>query len=509
MAGLKQPPTLSAPGEWDRYYQVRTDLGAVLGTPGLEADAVGETVEAVGGAFAQHAEQGFFLLAEKPVEQDPLEVSAALSGAPTSGLFAAVSGPVRRYARNTATGTHIQIDQLVRGARVVGSEMRVHEDERGVFAVTGRPLGDLAARDPGRAPPLATQDALDTCAERFEVEGGLKSASVDQVVFPGEEGAVWAYEVRFVVPEHSADVHVFLRADDLSVLLSYNISSAATGTAKVYPVNPLQTPGLEDVTLEGLEDPGELLRGTSIDVIQASSSRLEREDSDFVVDPGDTAFDEVQAYHHLWRVTEWFAGRVDAALLQAQPFTPMRALVNDPQSPNNAYYSPTTGELRFGNFGSRSSARSAAVVCHEFGHAVTDAICHLGRAKVKNTESRGLSEGVSDYFAASFLDDPRLGDYVADDPHGARNCSDPGQQFPPGFSGEEHQTGAVWASVLWGLRQRVGGDTADKLVIESLEFLGAAATFTDARTALQSVDAKLFSGANKDAIDEEFDSRSP
>ena len=103
---------------------------------------------------------------------------------------------------------------------------------------------------------------------------------------------------------------------------------------------------------------------------------------------------------------EYFAGIADPALLQATPFTPMVALVNDPQSPDNAYFMPSTGQLRFGLFGSRSSARSASIVTHEFGHAITDSICKLGRAKVRNTESRGLSEGYSDYFAASSLDDP-------------------------------------------------------------------------------------------------------
>jgi hypothetical protein len=501
--------TLSAPGDWDRYYQVHTDLGPVLGTPGLELQPGGTPLPTPGGTFAQRAERGFFLTAEQPVQADPLAVSAALSGAPTSGFLASVSGPRRRRARRTETGTHIDVEQVVRGARLVGGEMRLHQDGGAVFAVTGRPLGDLTARDPGEAPPLAIADALSTCQERFEIEGGLLAATAEQVVFPMEEGAVWAYEVAFVVPDHSADVRAYLRADDMALLLSYNVSSAATGRARVYAVNPLQTPDLEDVALEGLEEPGHLLRGATVDVTQAVAPRVERDDGDFTIDPSDTAFDEVQAYHHVWRVTQWFAGVVDAAMLQAKPFTPMRAFVNDPGSPNNAYFAPTTGELRFGNFGRRSSARSAAVVCHEFGHAVTDSICQLGRAKVQNTESRGLSEGFSDYFAAAFLDDPRIGDYVADDPHGARNCSDPGLRFPDRFDGEEHATGAVWAAVLWGIRQRLGADTTNRLVIESVEFLGPSATFSDARMALQTVDEKLFQSANTQTIDEEFDSRSP
>jgi hypothetical protein len=127
---------------------------------------------------------------------------------------------------------------------------------------------------------------------------------------------------------------------------------------------------------------------------------------------------------------------------------------------------------------------------------------------VRDTQARGLSEGFSDYFAASLLDDPRFADYAADDPHGARNCSD-ALQFPPAFVGEEHATGAVWASVLWAIRSAIGRATCDQLVVESLDFLDNTSTFEDARTALHAVDAALNRDANKGVIDQEFDSRAP
>lgn len=502
-------PSLSSPEAWDRYYQVNVDLAPVLGTPGIPSASFGETVVAAEGSFVQAADRGFFLLAEEPMRRDPVEVGAALAGAPESGAFATLTGVERRGVRQTATGTHVQVEQLVRGARVIGSEARVHADEDGVFAITGSPLGDIFKRDPGPAPAMDDHEALETCAERFELEEGLRSARVEEVIFPEGDGATWAYEVGFVVGKHSADVRVYLRATDLSVLLSYNISSAETGQARVYSVNPLQTPNLADVTLDGLESPGNILRGPAIDVSPASGTRLDHPGGDFRVDPTDPAFDEVQAYYHLWRVKEYFNGIADAALMGAKPFTPMTAFINDPQSPNNAYYMPTTGQLRFGDFGSRSSARSASIVYHEFGHAVTDGICQLGRAKAKNTESRGLSEGYSDYFAASLLDDPRSGDYVSGNPNGARNCSDPGMRFPAGYLGEEHATGAVWAGVLWAVRRRLGSGMADTLAMEALNFLGSSSTFDDARAALHSVDQKLFGGANKQVIDEEHDGRAP
>lgn len=511
MTIVDKRPTLSAPGEWDRYYQVHTDLGPLIDTSGLPTAAFGENVLIADSPFAQSARRGFFLTTTEPLREDPAAVSAALAGVPQTGAFASISGTRLIRARRTATGIHGEFEQLVRGAPVAGGNVRLHSDESGVFAITGSPVGDLSYRDPGPAPLFDNSEALQTCAERFEIDD-LHGAQVTQVVFPEAEGATWAYEVGFFAREHAADVLAYLRAGDLSLLLSFNISSAQSrtnGRAHVYMVNPMQTPDLVEVTLDGLDAPGNLLRGAMLDVSQAAGARIERDDADFRIDPAASGFDEPQAYHSVWRAAEYFRAITAGELLDAKPFTPLTVLVNDPAAANNAYYAPRTGELRFGLFGSRSSARSASVVIHEFGHAVTDGICQLGRSYLPNTEARGLSEGFSDYFAASLLDDPRLGDYVAGDPHGVRNCADAGLRFAEGFRGEEHETGGVWAAVLWAARVRLGQELADRLAIESLDFLGNTSTFEDARAALHLVDAILHEDANQHVIDEEFEARMP
>lgn len=501
-------PTLSAPDAWDRYYQVHVDLDPIVGTPGVPSSSRGESVSAAGGSFVQASQQGFFLLAEQPLDRDPVEVCAELAGVPESGAFALSSGTRRREVRHTDTGTHMRVESLVRGARLIGSELRVHESAEGIYAITGRPIGEIAARDPGRAPVVNEAEALETCAQRFEIDDGLLAAQVEQVVFPEGDGAIWAYEVGFVVPAHAADVRVFLRADDLSVLLSYNISSAAAGRAQVYPVNPLQTPDLVETTFDDLEQPGNFLRGSAFDIRQGAGVRLDRPGGDFTSPPADPAFDEPQVYHHLRAIRAFFATIVDAGLMEQTPFTPMIVTVNDPASPNNAYYQPSTGQLSFGLFADRSSARSAAIAYHEFGHAVTDAICQLGRSNTPNTNARGLSEGFSDYFAAAALEDPRLGDFVSGDPNGARNCSDPDLRFASDHEGEEHDTGAVWAAVLWGIRQHINPADADRIAIGSVDFLGPLSTFDEAVSGLHSADQQLFGGAHQGDIDEEYRKRS-
>ena len=146
---------------------------------------------------------------------------------------------------------------------------------------------------------------LRACAEHLGVDD-LLVFTAEPVVFPLGEGGAWAYEVRFRVPEDAADVRAYLRADDLALLLSSNQASTATGRARVFPADPLTTPELVDATIEGLEEPGRLLRGRALDVVPAAGGRIVRADRDFTVDPARAEFDEPQVYHHAWRALEWF-----------------------------------------------------------------------------------------------------------------------------------------------------------------------------------------------------------
>jgi hypothetical protein len=500
-------PALSAPGDWDRYFRVNVDLSPLRGTPGLFVTDPGDTVDTPSGQLIQAARHGMFLRAPGPLSVDPAEISSSLAGIHPSS-HVPINGTRRSALRRSATGIHSQFEQLIRGAPVVGSEIRVHHDVRGVFAVTGRPLADIEARDPGPAPKPDDAEALAACSESFGLGGPPTAVRVQQVVFPEDESATWAYEISFVVLEHAADVRTYLRCDTLEVLLSYNVSAAAS--ARIYPVNPLQSPDLLEVAIDGLEVPGTMLRGGSLDVGPASGGRVERDDGDFRLDPADPTFDEPSAYHHLWHGIAYFREMLRDGLMDKRPFAPLTAVVNDPRYVNNAYYFPSTGQLHFGVFdGDRPSSRSAAVMIHELTHAVTDTISKLSRAYVETDPARGLSEGYSDYFAASMLDDPRFGDYVTGKPDGQRNCAWDGLRFPDQFSGPPHETGTVWASVLWAIRASIGQAAADHLAIESVNYVDHNSTFENARTALHTADDQLSQGAHAAHIDAAFDPRLP
>jgi hypothetical protein len=539
---------LANPEGWSRYYQANVDPQAVFG----RAEALAEQP---GVAFGQHFDEqagratheGFFIrgigLGRPRRRGAPLwrgiaaeEAARAIGAVSTRAathplgrhvaalywrryLNALAPAPghadVRIVVRPTAIAQRVDVQQTVRGAPVVGGTYRLHVDGGLVYAVTGNPAGAAAMFDPGEPPPLDTNGAEKACVSIF-AKDDLRFFEVQQVVFPLEDRAVWAYEVTFLDEEAAADVRAYLAADGFSLLLSHNIASALTGRARVYRINPLRTPDVEEVELDGLGPrPPDRLCGGAVDVQPSRPPPLQSMERVFLFEPRDREFDEAQVYYHLWNISSRFRQLLPAAVMGGSPLAPIRAIVHDPRVTGNALYMPTPKELWFGDGpGSRSMARSADIVYHEYAHAITDKLCQLGQTAADGGQAGGLSEGYSDYFACSTLDDPRFGDYALNDPEGARNCARSGLRFPQSFGGEVHATGEVWSSVLWAIRDEIGAADADDLVIASLEFLGPESSFEDGLAALVTADRKVFPagdriGRNEQLITAAFDARRP
>jgi hypothetical protein len=488
---------------WNRYYRQNTDLEPLL-------DAAlpvrpGATIEGL-----QRLDQaGFFLeaaRAARALPRGPEHVADLLAGTRADRRTRAVA----LRSLKSAVGVHTDVIQTLHGAPVVGSRVRVHQDGGRVYAVTGRPLAGLAERDPGRAPAVlarpatARRHALAAAAATFDRPAdALEDARVRTVVFPTAAGATWAHEVRFVVRGDGADVYAYVGAAGGDLLLSYNIAQSAT--ADVYDINPDRGPLQKGVALDPLAPPGTCIANADFRVVAHFDGRPAAPvGGAFRFGESDDEFDQPQVYHHLTRAAAWFrrvSGRPD-------PFKPLKVYVRDPAYAGNAVFLPTPSELRFGLYGRRSSARSLSIVTHELGHAVTDRLTKLGRARSDNTESRGLAEGYSDYFAAALLDDPRFGDYAAGDPAGLRTCAHAGA-FPAGYRGEEHATGNVWAAVLWDLRERLGAGAADTLIYESAHFVSWGSRFENGVTGLKKAAARLGTAIEPGVIDEAFTSRRP
>src|SRR5207244_9046354 len=133
---------------------------------------VQEGVEALGTRFVQRVLGGSLFLVGSPGHE--------LSGSPVaqaSGFLDQVASPESAAPDNlkvlvtqqTATGTHVVAQQTIRGAEVVGARFRLHTRQGRPYACTGRPIGDLALRDPGDPPATTEEDAAAQIREELHL----------------------------------------------------------------------------------------------------------------------------------------------------------------------------------------------------------------------------------------------------------------------------------------------------------------------------------------------------
>ena len=510
------------PQGWESLSVSAIDLGDIIGAPRVTAR---ESANRASGAFATATRQlgpdeGLQVFARRELLLDEPPSVAALRRAPSvaAQVLPAKATEGRADLREvhqlvSASGTHVVMQQQLRGHDVVGGRVVLHVDAERAYAMSGQPVGDLGQRALD-SPPPAEDDRVRAAVRRHFSVVPRSRLRVRLVVLPSTGECRWAWFVKVPVAEPRADIRVFLEPGSLEILLAYPASAAAYGEASVFPVNPLRTPDEVGVALTGIgETPGDVLQGPLVHVT-GPGGPWAVPDRNFTVASASPRFDEAAAFYFVTEALRYFGGLAHDGLLDAAPFRPLQVLVHDGESPNNAYFHPDSGTVKFGDFlaTGASSARSFDMVLHEVGHAVTHAIARL--SDTPSQETRGLSEGYSDYFACSRLDRPEFGDYVMQVKAGARNCAKPALKAAgPLGDYEEHDLGEIWANVLWGIRSRLGPSVTDALVMESLYFAQSARSIEAGVGALRMADAALFpdgaSGTGRHAavIDGEYAQR--
>jgi hypothetical protein len=416
----------------------------------------------------------------------------------------------RTATLESATGLHRRFRQLVRGRRLLGSSFAFHVAEGSAFAITGLVVADASFVDPGPPRRRSAEDVEDAVRSALELPGETKMA-VELVALPTSR---WAWEARVIVRQNGrpTDLRVYLDNDSLGLLWISDVMVAAA-PAMAYLVNPRRTPSLIPTDLAPVGPPPDyLLSSADLDVTPApASGRLRQRGLSFELSPSDAGFDEVQAFHHLRAGLAFYASLVPAAVFEHSGFRPLRATVRDPDDDDNAFFEPSTGRLRFGDFGgARPSARSGDIVVHEMGHAVSHAITDWGEAKGQQTKA--INEAVADYFSASLCDGPRIGDYVVEDaPELVRDLSRPPRRLPADLNGEEHAMGEILGGLLWQLRDADRAQ-ADRCAAEALQYLHPTSTITEWVAALRVAQTKLDPGDAaqfRPRIDAEWAQRKP
>jgi len=144
------------------------------------------------------------------------------------------------------------------------------------------------------------------------------------------------------------------------------------------------------------------------------------------------------------------------------------------------------------------------VVYHENAHGLSGRLVGGGSTGcLDGIQSAGMGEGWSDWFAASFLNDPVIGAYVTGDAAtGIRRASMANSAFTyanikDGSLIEVHDAGEIWAAALFDVRTRLGAATTERLVVQGMKLTPCSPTMLQARDGIIAADAQLNRGANR------------
>lgn len=172
--------------------------------------------------------------------------------------------------------------------------------------------------------------------------------------------------------------------------------------------------------------------------------------------------------------------------------------------------------------GSKDGSLDFGIVLHEYGHGVSTRLVG-GPSEVAclfGLQGGSMGEGWSDYFSASYLNDPVIGAWVSGDtsvgirmfslddnpPTGKdyRDFCTYANDFAPTFC-EPHDNGEIWAGFTWLVRDAFiaaegttdGVRKADQVIVDGLKFTPCAPSFLDARDAIILADRAAYDGAHE------------
>ncbi len=117
----------------------------------------------------------------------------------------------------------------------------------------------------------------------------------------------------------------------------------------------------------------------------------------------------------------------------------------------NAFYNGSSINFLQGDSQCENTARLADVIYHEFGHGLHHHAVILGAGQFESA----LSEGLSDYYAATITDDPKTapGFYYSAEPLRDIDPEYGDAEWPYDVHYDPHQTGLIIGGALWDLRK--------------------------------------------------------
>lgn len=172
--------------------------------------------------------------------------------------------------------------------------------------------------------------------------------------------------------------------------------------------------------------------------------------------------EESNVFYHTNFIHDYFT-KADPFDVDAMDY-PVKAEVGEKGS-GNAFSDGTN--IYFSGRGDDADATSLGsdIIYHEYTHLLTEHIYGPGLLTYEG-QSGALHEGYSDYFAASILASPMIGEGIF--PKTIRNLINQ-QKYPEDFVNEVHYDSLIFSGALWDVRESLGKEETDDLVIKSIK----------------------------------------
>jgi zinc metalloprotease ZmpB len=308
----------------------------------------------------------------------------------------------------------------------------------------------------------------------------------------------------------------------------------STGTASVFvsnPVEDLNNQSLRDqkdsaaavpaaayhtVTLTDLDGSG-FLRGRWAEIIGETGNPAYSPTNTFFYNRSQDEFEQVMAYFWITESQKYIQSLGFGSTLRPVNNEPQRLRINQ-YGIDNSFATTHKDEIRLGK-GGVDDAEDGEVITHEYGHAI-----HFSQNfAFASTEAGAISEGFGDYWAVTTtmvvrqklglapLTDPAcVADWDATSydptpPHCLRRV-DSTLHYPENLVGEVHADGRIWSRALWDIRNAIGNERADTVILEG-QFDFGGTTMTQLATATVAAANRLYNAATANTVRAQFQAR--
>jgi subtilisin-like proprotein convertase family protein len=422
-----------------------------------------------------------------------------------------------RATRQGPAGITVRFEQRFQGLPVLAPDVAVTIDRsnRVTFVMNGYEPGVSV---PSITPTVSEPTARATAHAWIGLQGALNYDVARLVVVPEGKVSRLAWQVR-MVPSVSpiGDWEVLVDARTGTVFRAVDRACSATGTGYVFDPDALSaahalygaagfvdgsdvtTPQLDAArssrTLQDITDLGGgnfELKGPYAEIVDSESpfkGLFTQAGSTFNYDRSQDNFEAVNTYYHIDQIMRHVNVELGIACV---PFQYVGGVRFDPSGlagADNSHYTPSTGQLAFGE-GGVDDAEDADVVIHELGHGLHDWLTAGALSQVD-----GLSEGLGDYNAQSYS--RSLGQWASNETHydwtfdwDGHNPFWPGRitndaaHYPEGLVGEVHEDGQIWASCLMKIWNDIGRNKTDKAVWQGIAMTNSSSSQNDAAHAV-------------------------